>query len=82
MIGKVIGGVQCWHERKRTLGQTPLRLVIDVVENQSVETDRGSRPTVDLVREARANEAAFRARVRTVLRSSYSSYYRRISHGC
>jgi hypothetical protein len=32
----------------------------------------------DLVREARANEAAFRKRVRTVLRSSYSSHYRRM----
>ena len=31
----------------------------------------------DLVREAKANEAAFRARVRTVLRSSYSGHYRR-----
>jgi TnpA family transposase/DNA-binding cell septation regulator SpoVG len=32
----------------------------------------------DLVREAKANEAAFRQRVRTVLTSSYSSYYRRM----
>lgn len=32
----------------------------------------------DLVREAKANEAAFRARVRTVLRASYSSHYRRM----
>ena len=32
----------------------------------------------DLVREARANETAFRQRVRTVLRSSYSTYYRRM----
>jgi len=32
----------------------------------------------DLVREAKANEAAFRARVRTVLRSSYSNHYRRM----
>lgn len=32
----------------------------------------------DLVHEARANEAAFQQRVRTVLRSSYSSYYRRM----
>ncbi len=31
----------------------------------------------DLVREAKANEVAFRARVRTVLRSSYSGHYRR-----
>jgi len=30
----------------------------------------------DLVREAKAGEAAFRARVRTVLRSSYSNHYR------
>ena len=32
----------------------------------------------DLVREAKTNEAAFRARVRTVLRSSYSNHYRRM----
>jgi len=32
----------------------------------------------DLVREAKANEAAFKARVRTVLSSSYSAYYRRM----
>lgn len=32
----------------------------------------------DLVREARANQTAFRRRVRMVLRSSYSGYYRRV----
>ena len=32
----------------------------------------------DLVREAKANEAVFQARVRTVLRSSYSNHYRRM----
>lgn len=32
----------------------------------------------DLVKEAKANENAFRARVRTVLRSSYSTHYRRM----
>lgn len=32
----------------------------------------------DLVAEARANDTAFRQRVRTVLRSSYSSHYRRM----
>src|SRR5207247_2241076 len=32
----------------------------------------------DLVREAKANEAAFRRRVRTVLSASYSSHYRRM----
>lgn len=32
----------------------------------------------DLVREAKANDQAFRQRVRTVLRSSYSSHYRRM----
>ena len=31
-----------------------------------------------LVREAKSNEASFRARVRTVLRSSYSTHYRRM----
>jgi TnpA family transposase len=33
---------------------------------------------VELVKEADANENAFRARVRTVLRSSYSTHYRRM----
>jgi hypothetical protein len=32
----------------------------------------------DLVREAKANDQAFRQRVRTVLRASYSSHYRRL----
>lgn len=32
----------------------------------------------ELVKEAKANENAFRARMRTVLRSSYSSHYRRM----
>ena len=32
----------------------------------------------ELVREAKANQQAFQARVRTVLRGSYSSYYRRM----
>lgn len=32
----------------------------------------------DLLREARANEVSFQQRVRTVLRSSYSTYYRRM----
>ncbi len=32
----------------------------------------------DLVREAKANDQAFRQRVRTVLRASYSSHYRRM----
>jgi Tn3 transposase DDE domain len=32
----------------------------------------------DLVREAKATETAFRSRVRTVLRSSHSTYYRRM----
>ncbi len=32
----------------------------------------------DLVREAKANERVFQARVRTVLRSSYSNHYRRM----
>lgn len=36
----------------------------------------------ELVREAKANEQAFKARVRKVLRSSYSVYYRRMLPGC
>ena len=35
----------------------------------------------DLVKEANANEVVFRARVRKALRSSYSSYYRRMLPG-
>ncbi|MCW4356113.1 Tn3 family transposase [Hoyosella sp. YIM 151337] len=38
----------------------------------------GEKKLHDLVREARANEQSFQARVRTVLRGSYSSYYRRM----
>ncbi len=37
----------------------------------------GEKTLQELVREAKANEAAFQARVRTVLRSSYSGHYRR-----
>lgn len=38
----------------------------------------GEHTLRDLVREAKANEAAFRTRVRTMLRSSYSNHYRRM----
>lgn len=38
----------------------------------------GEKTLQDLVREARAGERAFQDRVRTVLRSSYSSHYRRM----
>ena len=38
----------------------------------------GEHTLRDLVREAQANDQAFRARVRTVLRSSYGSHYRRM----
>lgn len=38
----------------------------------------GEATLQDLVREAKANEQAFRQRVRTVLASSYSAYYRRM----
>ena len=38
----------------------------------------GEQTLRDLVSEARADKATFRARVRTVLRSSYSSHYRRM----
>jgi hypothetical protein len=43
---------------------------------RSLPDDRVQRAT--LVREARAHEAAFPKRVRKVLRSSYSSHYRRM----
>ncbi|GLW27043.1 hypothetical protein Mame01_70850 [Microbispora amethystogenes] len=36
----------------------------------------GEKTLRDLVAEAKANEKAFKAKVRTTLRSSYSSYYR------
>lgn len=38
----------------------------------------GKKTLRELVREAKTNERVFQARVRTVLRSSYSSYYRRM----
>ena len=38
----------------------------------------GEQTLRDLVREAKANQASFRHRVRTVLASSYSAYYRRM----
>ena len=38
----------------------------------------GEKTLRELVREAKANQQAFQARVRTVLRSSYSTYYRRM----
>lgn len=38
----------------------------------------GEKTLRELVREAKANQQAFQSRVRTVLRSSYSSYYRRM----
>lgn len=53
------------------------------VENPDETVRRALYPVVgegtlrDLVRESKANKAAFDTRVRTVLRSSYSNYYRR-----
>jgi TnpA family transposase len=38
----------------------------------------GEKTLRELVREAKANQQVFQARVRTVLRSSYSTYYRRM----
>ncbi|MER6540086.1 hypothetical protein ABT215_41250 [Streptomyces sp900105755] len=38
----------------------------------------GEKTLRDLVAEAKANEKAFKAKVRTTLRSSYSSYYRQM----
>ena len=60
------------------------RLAEAAVEQPDETVRRALFPVVgegtlrDLVREAKANEAAFRRRVRTVLSSSYSSYYRRM----
>jgi hypothetical protein len=38
----------------------------------------GEKTLRELVREAKANEQVFQARVRTVLRSSYANHYRRM----
>jgi hypothetical protein len=38
----------------------------------------GEKTLQELVREAKANERVFQERVRTVLRGSYSNYYRRL----
>ncbi|WP_310278721.1 hypothetical protein [Haloactinomyces albus] len=38
----------------------------------------GEKTLRELVKETKANERAFQARVRTVLRSSYSNHYRRM----
>jgi len=40
MVGEVVGGVQRRHERKWTLGRVPLSFVVDVVKDQTVETQR------------------------------------------
>jgi hypothetical protein len=58
------------------------RLAEAAVEHPDETVRRALYPVVgegtlhDLVRDARANEGAFRRRVRTLLSSSYSSYYR------
>jgi TnpA family transposase len=60
------------------------RLAEAAVEHPDDTVRRALYPVVseatlrDLVKEAKANEAAFKTRVRKALRSSYSSYYRRM----
>ena len=40
MVGEIVGGVQRRHEWKRALSRIPLLLVIDVVQDQAVQTQR------------------------------------------
>src|SRR4051812_32013822 len=40
MVGEVVSGVKCRHERKWTLGRVPLSFVIDVVKDQTIQTQR------------------------------------------
>lgn len=50
----------------------------DEVVRQAIFPVVGEGTLNDLVREARANKRAFNQRIRVVLRSSYSAYYRRM----
>jgi hypothetical protein len=71
---------------KRVRGKQGIlfRLAAAAVDQPDETVRRALFPVVgegtlrDLVREAEANELAFRARVRTVLRGSYSGHYRRM----
>jgi len=71
---------------KRVRGKQGIlfRLAAAAVERPDETVRRALFPVVgegtlrDLVREAEANERAFRAQVRTVLRGSYSGHYRRM----
>ena len=73
-------------ELRRVAGKEGIlfRLAEAALEHPDDTVRRALYPVVgeatlrDLVREARANEAAFQNRVRTVLRSSYSNHYRRM----
>ena len=40
MLGEVVGRVQRRHERERALGRVALGLVVDVVEDQTVQIER------------------------------------------
>jgi TnpA family transposase len=74
------------NDLKRVRGKEGIlfRLAEAALEQPEETVRRALYPVVgegtlrDLVREARANQAAFRQRVRTVLRSSYSGHYRRV----
>ena len=53
MLGEVVGRVQRRHERERALGRIALGLVVDVVEDQTVQIERekaGDRRVGDLLR--------------------------------
>ena len=73
-------------ELKRVKGKQGIlfRLAAAAVEHPEDRVRDALYPVVseatlrDLVREAKANDRAFAQRVRTVLRSSYSSYYRKM----
>ena len=40
MLGEVVGRVQRRHERERALGRVALGLVVDVVEDETVQIER------------------------------------------
>lgn len=74
------------RDLKRVRGKESIlfRLAEAAVDHPDETVRRALYPVVgevilrELVREAKAGENAFRARVRTVLRSSYSTHYRRL----
>jgi len=60
------------------LAEAALEHPEDTVRTAALFPVVGEATLRELVREAKATDTAFRSRVRTVLRSSYSTYYRRM----